>query len=133
MHDAISSHVPGVCRDAMVAKFVKDAEDRGFINVIGKIILSVGNMCIVPWVEWSPSNHLYVTHKGLQLVVKEALLLLIRKGIHRDIALSIAGMVMAAMKERQLILSGYAWDDTLVAYREYVRRIHGSQLRHRSL
>ncbi len=91
-------------------------------SVIGRIILSTAHMCIIPWVEWSPSNHLHVTHKGLQLVTRKALLVLLRNGIHGDIALSILQIVMTAMQDRQAVLHRYAWDDMIVAYEKFMQR-----------
>lgn len=83
---------------------------------IGRVILSSAYLCIVPWVKWSPENHLYVTHKGLQMVVREALMVLARRGIHSELALVIVGKVMDIMRDRQIVLDCYAWDDMYLEY-----------------
>jgi Na+/alanine symporter len=92
-------------------------------RIVGKVILLTTYMCIIPWLEWTPSNHLYITHRGLQLVVKQALMMLARNGIHRELALAIVGKFMDMMKNRQVILNHYAWDDHFLAYEKTARAL----------
>ena len=87
---------------------------------IGQAILQSAHMCVIPWVTWTPDNHLYVTHETFQRIVRAALLMLGRKGICGDLALHIVAKVAHGLTERQAILPAYAWDDLFLAYNSQV-------------
>jgi hypothetical protein len=110
----------GACTDEshahqgpMKANFIPTTVTRASIS---EAIMGSGCMCIIPWMTWTVETHAYILHPGFKRVVRAALMMLARRGVHAELAVLVIRTTAVLMQDRQVVLNRYAFDDYLLKY-----------------
>ena len=80
-------------------------------------------MSIIPWVEWTVENHLYITHRDMQSVTRAALMVLARHGICKELSQIIIAKFAELVAESQLVLSTPVSDGHFRCYGAVMKRV----------